>query len=59
MKARMWSEFDRVRTINTGDGFVTVDKGQVVVIFVADRTEPVLSLLIAAMEKTAPLPEEP
>lgn len=59
LKARMWQEDRPFRTVNTGDGFVTVRKGQVVIVFVAEPNEPVMKFLTAAMENAAPLDEEP
>ncbi len=50
MRARLWQEFDRARTINTGDGFVTVEKDETVLIFVAKANEPVMRFLAAALE---------
>ena len=58
MKARMWSEFRKARTINTGDGFVTVTEDDIVIIIVARPNEPVMKTFAELAGKMEPLPVE-
>jgi len=54
----MWSEHRKARTINTGDGFVTVTEDDVVIIIVARPNEPAMKVFADLVGKMEPLPVE-
>jgi hypothetical protein len=58
MKARLWREDKDVRSINTGDGFVTISKGNIGIIVIARPNERVLSLMQQIIDASEPLEVE-
>lgn len=59
MKARLWVEDREVRAVNTGDGFVTISKGNVGLVIVARPNERVLTLMQQIIDAADPLDVEP
>jgi hypothetical protein len=58
MKARLWVEDREIRAVNTGDGFVTISKGNVGLIVIARPNERVLSLMQQIIDASEPLEVE-